>query len=222
MQLKSHWIVKRSDNSLHWVVHHVEQSWVYEDADNVHDDDDNAGVDNVGENNLHWVFFHHLEGLWGYADTGDVEETRAGRLWHSLLVMMGISFVFGQLNAIVEALFSQTSSHRFISLQCVCSLSLFLASVVFIINAWMSTFTSSKVILIIFSQTPGGRCRTWTRCEEAEWEVIRRLLLTLPMGSVRLVIVFVFVFVVRFSCIFSQTLFSRPLSWSHTAPWCQK
>ena len=42
------------------------------------------------------------------------------------MVMMGISFFFGQLNAIVEAIFSQTTSHRFISLQYVCSLSLFL------------------------------------------------------------------------------------------------
>ena len=125
------------------------------------------------------------------------------------MVMMGISFFFGQLNAIVEAIFSQTTGHRFISLQCVCSLSLFLGLYYVIINTWMSTFTSSKVILMIFSQTPGGRCRTWTRCEEAEWEVISRLLLTLPMGSVRLVIVFVFifVFVVKFQCIFLKHYF---------------
>ena len=115
---------------------------------------------------------------------------------HSLLAMMGISFVFGQLNAIVEALFSQTTGHRFISLHCVCSLSLFLGlcSYYVIINSWMSTFTSSKVILMIFSQTPGGRCRTWTRCEEADWEVIRRLLQTLPMGSVRLAILYLYLY----------------------------
>ena len=29
---------------------------------------DNTGSDSDGENNLHWVV-HHLEGLWGYADT---------------------------------------------------------------------------------------------------------------------------------------------------------
>ena len=78
---------------------------------------------------------------------------------HSLLVMMGISFVFAT-NATVRALFSRTTGHRFISLQCVCSLSLFLASVVFIINTWMSRFTSSEVFLMRFSQTPGGRCQT--------------------------------------------------------------
>ena len=76
------------------------------------------------------------------------------------MVMMGISFFFGQLNAIVEAIFSQTTGHRFISLQCVCSLSLFLGLYYVIINTWMSIFTSSKVFLMIFSQTPGGRCRT--------------------------------------------------------------
>ena len=32
------------------------------------------------------------------------------------MVMMGISFFFGQLNAIVEAIFSQTTGRRFISL----------------------------------------------------------------------------------------------------------
>ena len=71
------------------------------------------------------------------------------------MVMMGISFFFGQLNAIVEAMFSQTTGHRFISLQCVCSLSLFLGLYYVIINTWMSTITSSKVILKndIFSDT---------------------------------------------------------------------
>ena len=58
---------------------------------------------------------------------------------HSLLVMMGISIVFGQLNAFVGALFSQTTGHLFISPQCVCSLSLSLASLVFIIYTWMSS-----------------------------------------------------------------------------------